>query len=76
MTSTTTRHTHDRGPVLILGATGGQGGAVAAALLRAGRQVRALVRDPASARARQLSGAGARLVVGEFTDGDALVAGM
>ena len=57
MTSTTTRHAHDRGPVLVLGATGGQGGAVAAALLRAGRQVRALVRDPASARARQLSAA-------------------
>jgi nucleoside-diphosphate-sugar epimerase len=64
----------DEGPVLALGATGGQGGAVAAALLRAGRPVRALVRDPASPRARQLSAAGAQLAVGEFTDGDALAA--
>ena len=69
MTSTT-------GPVLVLGATGGQGGAVAAALLRAGRPVRALVRDPASPRARQLSAAGAQLAAGDFTDHDALVAGM
>jgi uncharacterized protein YbjT (DUF2867 family) len=69
MTSTT-------GPVLVLGATGGQGGAVAAALLRAGQPVRALVRDPASPRARQLSAAGAQLAVGDFTDHDALVAGM
>lgn len=74
--STTTRHAHDRDPVLVLGATGGQGGAVAAALLRAGQQVRALVRDPASPRAHQLSAAGAQLAVGEFTDRDALIAGM
>jgi uncharacterized protein YbjT (DUF2867 family) len=66
----------DQRPVLVLGATGGQGGAVAAALLRAGRPVRALVRDPASPGARQLSAAGAQLAVGEFTDGDALAAAM
>ena len=38
-------------PVLVLGATGGQDGAVASALLTAGRPVRALVRDPGSDRA-------------------------
>ena len=68
--------TSETGPVLVMGATGGQGGAVAAALLRAGRPVRALVRDPASPRARRLSAAGAQLAAGEFTDHDALVAGM
>ena len=46
-------------PVLVLGATGGQGGAVAAALIQAGCPVRALVRDPSSAGAVELAGAGA-----------------
>jgi uncharacterized protein YbjT (DUF2867 family) len=63
-------------PVLVLGATGGQGGAVAAALLAAGRPVRALVRDPSSAAARKLAAAGAGLAAGEFTDRDALAAAM
>lgn len=35
-----------RPPVLVLGATGGQGGAVAEALMRAGQDFRAFVRDP------------------------------
>jgi uncharacterized protein YbjT (DUF2867 family) len=63
-------------PVLVLGATGGQGGAVAAALLRARRPVRALVRDPASPGARKLAAAGASLAAGEFTDAGALAAAM
>lgn len=63
-------------PVLVLGATGGQGGAVAAALLRAGRPVRGLVRDPASPAARRLAAAGASLATGEFTDPEALEAAM
>jgi uncharacterized protein YbjT (DUF2867 family) len=63
-------------PVLVMGATGGQGGAVAAALLRAGRPVRALVRDPASAAAGRLQSAGAELAVAEFTDRVALAAAM
>jgi uncharacterized protein YbjT (DUF2867 family) len=63
-------------PVLVLGATGGQGGAVAAALIRAGRPVRALVRDPASAAAAKLTAAGAELAVAEFTDFEALTAAM
>jgi uncharacterized protein YbjT (DUF2867 family) len=63
-------------PVLVLGATGGQGGAVAAALLRAGRPVRALVRDSSSAAARRLAAAGAEVAVAEFTDREALTAAM
>jgi len=63
-------------PVLVLGATGGQGGAVAAALLRAGRPVRAMVRDPQSSSARKLGAAGAQLAAGDFTDRDALAAAM
>ncbi len=63
-------------PVLVLGATGGQGGAVAAALLRAGRPVRAFVRDPASPAARELAAAGASLAAGEFTATPALAAAM
>jgi uncharacterized protein YbjT (DUF2867 family) len=62
--------------VLVLGATGGQGGAVAAALLRAGRQVRAFVRDPAASSARKLAAEGAELAAGQFTDRDALAAAM
>ena len=52
---------------LVLGATGGVGGAVATALLRHGWQVRALARDPA--RARQSGPAGI-----EWIGGDAMVA--
>lgn len=58
----------DGGPVLVLGATGTQGGAVAHALLRSGVDVRALVRDPSSARAEALRDAGAELVRGDLTD--------
>ena len=59
-------------PVLVLGATGGQGGAVAAALTQAGRLVRAQVRDLASPAAAKLAAAGAELTVAEFTDTGAL----
>ncbi len=47
------------GPVLVLGATGGQDGAVVAALLSAGVPVRALVRGTSSPGARSLADAGA-----------------
>lgn len=63
-------------PVLVLGATGGQGGAVAAALLTAGRRVRALVRDPETTQGRRLTGAGAELLTGNFTNVDALSSAM
>jgi uncharacterized protein YbjT (DUF2867 family) len=65
-----------REPVLVLGATGGQGGAVAVALLDAGIPVRALVRDPESERARKLAAAGAELTAGDFTDSVALTIAM
>jgi uncharacterized protein YbjT (DUF2867 family) len=63
-------------PVLVLGATGGQGGAVASALLTAGRPVRALVRDPGSDRAGRLAAAGAELAAGDFTSRAELAAAM
>lgn len=63
-------------PVLVLGAAGGQGGAVTAALRRAGRAVRALVRDPRSSSARKLGEAGTELVAGDFTDAGSLTAAM
>jgi uncharacterized protein YbjT (DUF2867 family) len=65
-----------RPPVLVLGATGGQGGAVASALLAAGMPVRALVRDPASDNASKLATAGAELATGDFTDEASLAAHM
>lgn len=56
------------GPVLVTGATGKQGGAVAAALLARGVPVRALVRDPGAAPAVALRARGAVLVQGNFDD--------
>jgi uncharacterized protein YbjT (DUF2867 family) len=57
-----------RGPVLVTGATGNQGGAVARRLLRDGQQVRALVRDPSKPAAQALAAAGAELVTGDLDD--------
>ncbi|MER6104525.1 NmrA/HSCARG family protein [Streptomyces sp. NPDC001832] len=59
-------------PIAVLGATGGQGGAVVAALLEAGRAVRAVVRDPRSGRARALASAGADVVAGDLFDAASL----
>jgi uncharacterized protein YbjT (DUF2867 family) len=56
------------GPVLVIGATGNQGGAAARALLERGWPVRALVRDPARPAARALHVAGAELVTGDLDD--------
>jgi uncharacterized protein YbjT (DUF2867 family) len=60
-------------PVLVLGATGTHGGAVAHALLARKFTVHALVRDPNSARAQALAEAGAKLVAGDLLDEDSLV---
>ncbi|EMD24713.1 NmrA family NAD(P)-binding protein [Amycolatopsis azurea] len=57
-------------PVLVTGATGRQGGATARALLAAGVPVRALVRDPAKAKA--VEALGAELVVGDLHDVDSV----
>lgn len=62
--------------ILVLGATGQQGGSVAAALLKAGWPVRALVRDPAAPKAVALRQAGAQLVQGDFSDPASLRAAM
>jgi uncharacterized protein YbjT (DUF2867 family) len=59
-------------PVLVTGATGTQGGAVARGLLAAGYPVRALVRNPSSDRAQALLDAGATLVKGDLLDVDSL----
>ncbi len=56
------------GPVLVIGATGQQGGAAARALLRRGRAVHALVRDASAPGARLLRQAGARVVPGDLDD--------
>ncbi|MBV1955989.1 NmrA/HSCARG family protein [Streptomyces sp. BV333] len=60
-------------PVLVTGATGTQGGAVARALAEAGVPVRALVRDPGAPRAKAVEAAGAELVRADLTDPDSLV---
>ncbi|WP_434301675.1 NmrA/HSCARG family protein [Corallococcus exiguus] len=54
--------------VLVLGATGQQGGGTARALVKDGWRVRALVRDPASTKARELEAAGVELVRGDMGD--------
>lgn len=59
-------------PVLVIGATGQQGGATARALLASGVPVRALVRDPATDRARAVETLGAVLVTGDLDDRDSL----
>lgn len=59
--------------VLVTGATGQQGGATARALIAAGVPVRALVRDPSTARAKAVEALGAELVTGDLTDRDSLV---
>ncbi|HEY3687180.1 MAG TPA: NmrA family NAD(P)-binding protein [Streptosporangiaceae bacterium] len=58
----------DPAPVLVTGATGRQGGATARALLAVGVPVRALVRDPATDRARAVEALGADLVTGDLHD--------
>lgn len=59
--------------VLITGATGKQGGAVAHELLRAGGfDVRALTRKPDSDAAKELAEAGAQIVVGDLDDAASL----
>lgn len=60
------------GEVLVIGATGRQGGATARFLIEVGEPVRALVRDADSDRARQLDSAGCRLVTGDLDDKDSL----
>jgi uncharacterized protein YbjT (DUF2867 family) len=58
--------------IVVTGATGKQGGAVAESLLDAGFRVRALVRDPAKHAAQALLKRGAELAPGDLDDAVAL----
>ncbi|RAY12941.1 NmrA/HSCARG family protein [Actinomadura craniellae] len=58
--------------ILVTGATGGQGGAVARRLLDDGWAVRALVRDPDKQGAKDVKALGAELVTGDLDDLDSL----
>lgn len=60
-------------PVLVTGATGKQGGATARALLKAGVPVRALVRDPATDRAKVVAALGAEVVTGDLHDRESVI---
>jgi uncharacterized protein YbjT (DUF2867 family) len=60
------RHAGDT--VLVTGATGRQGGAVARRLLKRGFRVRALTRDPEKPEAVALAGLGAEVVRGDMDD--------
>jgi uncharacterized protein YbjT (DUF2867 family) len=59
-------------PILVTGATGTQGGAVARALLKGGWSVRALVRDPEKPAAQALKQLGAELRQGDLDKSAAL----
>ncbi|MFD7665430.1 NmrA/HSCARG family protein [Streptomyces sp. NPDC059788] len=63
----------DSAPVLVTGATGRQGGATVRALRAAGVPVRALVRDPATDRAKAVEALGVDLVTGDLHDRDSVV---
>lgn len=56
------------GPILVFGTTGQQGGSVAWALLKAGRAIRILVRNPEAPAAEALRTAGAEVFQGDFED--------
>ncbi|SDL23683.1 Uncharacterized conserved protein YbjT, contains NAD(P)-binding and DUF2867 domains [Glycomyces sambucus] len=58
--------------ILVTGATGRQGGAVAARLLADGWRVRALTRDASSAKAKALKESGAEVVEGDLGDRNSL----
>ena len=60
--------------ILVTGATGQIGGALARKLLANGHQVRALVRTPSKASAQALAELGAELAVGDYGNAEALVA--
>ncbi len=63
-------------PILVFGATGQQGGAVAAALKAAGWPVKALVRDTSSGKAQHLSSSGMDVVRGDLDDPASIEAAM
>jgi uncharacterized protein YbjT (DUF2867 family) len=62
--------------ILVVGATGQQGGSVARALLFKGHHVHALTRSKDSLAARSLASKGAKLVQGDLSDKDSIVAAL
>ena len=62
--------------ILVLGATGRQGGATARHLIADGWRVRALSRDPAKPEAQALARAGAEIVQGNLDDSTSLAAAL
>ena len=64
--------TPQKGPILVIGATGNQGGHVAKALLDEGWTVHALTRNAESPKAQALKSQGAHLVTGDMADLPAL----
>ncbi len=58
--------------ILVTGATGHQGGAVARELLARGHRVRAMTRKPDGDAAQELAGLGAELVKGNLDDAESL----
>ena len=64
--------TPQKGPILVIGATGNQGGHVARALLDERWAVRALTRNAESPKAQVLKSQGAHLVTGDMADVPAL----
>jgi uncharacterized protein YbjT (DUF2867 family) len=62
----------DRDVILVSGATGQQGGAIARQLIARGCKVRAMTRKPGEAKARALASAGAEVVAGDLDDAASL----
>lgn len=67
---------NNRPLILVFGATGQQGGSVAAALIKAGWPVRVMVRNSLSDASLRLRAAGAEVVEGTFDDTEAMRAAM
>ncbi len=62
--------------ILVLGATGQQGGSVATALLRDGWRVRALVRDTGADKVKAIAAQGVTPVAGDLSDTDTIRSAM
>jgi uncharacterized protein YbjT (DUF2867 family) len=62
----------ERDIILVAGATGNQGGAIARQLLSKGYRVRAMTRNPDSGKSKALATLGAEVVSGEFDDPESL----
>ena len=54
--------------ILVTGATGQQGGAIARELLKSGYSIKAMTRNPDSEKAQALAGLGAELIQGDLDD--------